>query len=324
MISERNGPLTPRVPLPSPVAPISDGAWISSVTGSGYNALFTSISFAPGDLVLITRRYAAALFAAPLFAQGPQAASGDTEWASFITWLKGTSPEAYRGFQDQLGGYRTTVLAAGTSPADADALIARLTKRMAGGNEADWLALTFDRIYSRGDDRLTRTPNAFLVDTIKGQRPGKALDIGMGEGRNAIYLAQQGWQVTGLDLSEVGVRMANARARELSVTIDARIQDIDKFEMGTAQWDLVCLLYFPIPESLRHLHDRIAKALKPGGNVIIEGLGSAGQVDALLAAWAEWKPTKLSLRVLEFRERTGRGDWGGSGRVSRMLLQKPT
>jgi SAM-dependent methyltransferase len=257
-----------------------------------------------------------------MFAQGPSTAS-DAEWGSFISWLKGTSPEAFRGFQDQLAGYKTAVLAVGKSPAEVDALIARLTKRMAGGNEADWLALTFDRIYSRGDDRLTRTPNAFLVETIKGVRPGKALDIGMGEGRNAIYLAQQGWEVTGLDLSEVGLKMANARARELGVRIDARIQDIDKFEMGAAQWDLVCLLYFPIPEALRHLHDRIAKALKPGGNVIIEGLGGSGQVDALLAAWAEWKPTKLTLRVLEFRERAGRGDWGGSSRVSRMLLQKP-
>ena len=100
------------------------------------------------------------------------------------------------------------------------------------------------------------------------------------------------------------------RARELGLRINARVQDIDQFEMGVDQWDLVCLLYFPIPERLRHLHQCITNALKPGGHVLVEGVGGGGEIDALLAAWSEWKPMKLTLRLLEFRERPGRDDWG--------------
>ncbi len=56
--------------------------------------------------------------------------------------------------------------------------------------------------------------NQFLAEAIKGRQPGKALDIGTGEGRNALFLAGQGWEVTGFDISDVGVRMARDEAKE--------------------------------------------------------------------------------------------------------------
>ena len=56
--------------------------------------------------------------------------------------------------------------------------------------------------------------NKFLAETIKGRKPGRALDIGMGEGRNALFLATQGWEVTGFDISDVGVQLAREAAQE--------------------------------------------------------------------------------------------------------------
>jgi len=52
------------------------------------------------------------------------------------------------------------------------------------------------------NQNFKRSPNSLLVEAVKGRRPGSALDVGMGEGRNAIYLAKQGWHVTGIDRAE--------------------------------------------------------------------------------------------------------------------------
>jgi hypothetical protein len=119
----------------------------------------------------------------------------------------------------------------------------------------------------------------------------------------------------------VGIALAKETARHLGLRINAVIKDVGSFDLGTAQWDLVCLLYFPIPEALNDLHQRIPTALKPGGYVIIEGLGGRGDVEALLQAWEKWKPMKLTLVRLEYGE--GKSDWGSTGRVSRILLQRP-
>jgi 2-polyprenyl-3-methyl-5-hydroxy-6-metoxy-1,4-benzoquinol methylase len=102
----------------------------------------------------------------------------------------------------------------------------------------------------------------------------------MGQGRNAIFLAQQGWDVTGLDLSELGVAEAKERARKLDVRIDARVQDVYRFDFGESQWDLICLLYFIIRASQSGLYQRLAAARKPGGRVIVNINGSSPIIKA--------------------------------------------
>jgi len=62
--------------------------------------------------------------------------------------------------------------------------------------------------------------NKFLAETIRGRKPGRALDIGMGEGRNALFLATQGWEVTGFDISEVGVQLARAAAQKKGLKVE--------------------------------------------------------------------------------------------------------
>src|SRR5262245_3309489 len=74
--------------------------------------------------------------------------------------------------------------------------------------------------------------NTFLAERIKGRKPGTALDIGIGEGRNALFLATQGWEVTGFDISDVAVTLAQEAAQQRGVKIKALVEDADRFDYG--------------------------------------------------------------------------------------------
>ena len=75
---------------------------------------------------------------------------------------------------------------------------------------------TYNITYGKNEDGVYNpAPNAFLVEVARDLKPGRALDVGMGQGRNAIYLAQQGWNVTGVDISDEGIRQAKEQARKL-------------------------------------------------------------------------------------------------------------
>ncbi len=259
-------------------------------------------------------------FLASCFLWG-QTGADDAEWSRFLSWLK-ASGQAFRGgVLGLLAAYREKLTAEGMAAPDADALVARVQLRTR--NDPEFTRLNFNRIYSMGIDGRhalrTAEPNRFLIETVATLQPGRALDVGMGEGRNAIYLAQKGWDVTGIDLSDVGIAKARERARSLGLRINAVVEDVNRFPFGAAQWDLICLLYFVIDESMPNLRQRIATALKPGGLAIAEGVGSGGTLDALLQAWSKWQPVKLRLLRLEYLD--GPSEWGGTG-IGRLLLQK--
>ncbi|UOQ98908.1 methyltransferase domain-containing protein [Hymenobacter sp. 5317J-9] len=113
---------------------------------------------------------------------------------------------------------------------------------------------------------LNEKPNALLVETAKGLPPGTALDADMGEGRNAIYLAQQGWRVTGVDIAEKALAYAQARARKLGVPLTTEVADMATYDWGTNKWDLIVLSY----AGGRDYAARVMRALKPGGLVVLE------------------------------------------------------
>src|SRR6185369_1228421 len=112
--------------------------------------------------------------------------------------------------------------------------------------------------------------NKFLAEAVKGRPPGKALDIGMGQGRNSLFLAALGWEVTGFDISEVGVKQAQAEAAKRGLKIDARVGDVDKFDYGKARWDLVLGLY--MHEYLARNAGKVVASLKPGGLLVVEAI----------------------------------------------------
>ncbi|HSW48688.1 MAG TPA: methyltransferase domain-containing protein, partial [Bryobacteraceae bacterium] len=90
----------------------------------------------------------------------------------------------------------------------------------------------FDRTYSSDAPRFRTDPNALLVEAVRDRKPGRALDVHMGQGRNAVYLASQGWDVTGFDFSEEGVRAAREAARQAGVPLTAIVRRHEEFDFG--------------------------------------------------------------------------------------------
>jgi 2-polyprenyl-3-methyl-5-hydroxy-6-metoxy-1,4-benzoquinol methylase len=91
----------------------------------------------------------------------------------------------------------------------------------------------YNSIYSGRDGiPFPRNPNRFLVEMTKGLKPGWALDVGMGRGRNSIYLAKQGWEVTGFDASGEGVRLAQSEADRLGLKLSASVATFEQFDFG--------------------------------------------------------------------------------------------
>lgn len=112
--------------------------------------------------------------------------------------------------------------------------------------------------------------NAFLARMTEGRTPGRALDIGTGEGRNALFLASQGWAVTGFDASAAGVKAALTEADKRHVRLTAVVADVDTFDYGREQWDLVVGLY--MHDMLTRHAGAIAASLTPGGLLVVEGM----------------------------------------------------
>jgi 2-polyprenyl-3-methyl-5-hydroxy-6-metoxy-1,4-benzoquinol methylase len=103
--------------------------------------------------------------------------------------------------------------------------------------------LAQSRLKFRCDDASTRIahtrdgvplslPRAALAPRRVASRPGTALDVAMGQGRNAVYLAQQGWRVTGFDVADEGAKIARAAAQRLGVTLEAVVASNEQFD-----WD---------------------------------------------------------------------------------------
>jgi 2-polyprenyl-3-methyl-5-hydroxy-6-metoxy-1,4-benzoquinol methylase len=115
-------------------------------------------------------------------------------------------------------------------------------------------------------------PNRFLVAEVDGLEPGRALDLACGAGRNAVWLAEQGWTVTGADFSDVALENARGLAAERRVEVDWVQADVREWEPSAGAFDLIAVLYLQIPaEELRPVLARAAGAVAPGGTLLVVG-----------------------------------------------------
>lgn len=113
---------------------------------------------------------------------------------------------------------------------------------------------------------LGEEANPFLKRSIRFLPRGKALDIAAGEGRNAVFLAQRGFDVDAVDLSSVGLEKARILAKGMGVKIHTLVADLDTFEIETGRYDLIANFYY----LNRRFIARIKKGLKQGGKIIFE------------------------------------------------------
>jgi SAM-dependent methyltransferase len=113
--------------------------------------------------------------------------------------------------------------------------------------------------------RVVYEPNGFLASVAEKRKPGAVLDIAMGQGRNALMLADRGWEVTGFDISDVAVGMALAQAKIRGLKLNAVVADGEKFDFGVDRWDMVVSVYTGISR-----FDDVLRSLKPDGIWVVE------------------------------------------------------
>jgi len=153
--------------------------------------------------------------------------------------------------------------------------------------------LYWDQRYASSELVWTGDANHTLVAETKGLLPGYALDLASGEGRNAIWLAEQGWSVRAVDFSSVATEKATrlAKSRHVDHKVDFETADLRVFAPGLQYYDLVTLLYLQIPRAeLNPILVKAASAVAPGGTFLLvahdsenleHGFGGPQQADML-------------------------------------------
>lgn len=128
-------------------------------------------------------------------------------------------------------------------------------------------AAHWDARYSDSTSMWGAGPNIWVADRLDSMPPGHALDLGCGEGRNAMWLAQRGWTVTAVDFSAVAVD--NGRAASGALPIDWVVADVVNFQPSDP-FDLVMLVYLQLPEpQLRRVLHNAASVLTVGGTLLL-------------------------------------------------------
>lgn len=114
-------------------------------------------------------------------------------------------------------------------------------------------------------------PNNFLEENVSFIPKGKVLTLAEGEGRNAVFLAKQGFTVTAVDASRVGLEKAKKLAQENKVTIDFVHADLEQYLIGENQWDGIVSIFCPLPSVARKkLHKKVVAGLKKNGVFLLE------------------------------------------------------
>lgn len=174
------------------------------------------------------------------------------------------------------------------------------TKYVFGKKPAKFLAQNFDYI-----------PNE-----------GKVLDMGMGEGRNAVFLARKGYKVTGIDISSVAVKKAKMLAEEYGVRINTIVASMNKYKIPDGSFDAIICFYYVD----RELHNKMLSWLRPGGVLIYEShtdlqktvKGNERYDEAYLLQPSELLTMFKGMRILKYEEPLHTGEFTAS-----IILKKP-
>jgi SAM-dependent methyltransferase len=159
-------------------------------------------------------------------------------------------------------------------------------------------AAAWDERYAAAGMVWSATPNQFVAAELAGLRPGRALDLACGEGRNALWLAERGWQVTAVDFSRVALDKGRALQERHPRGRDLRVEwvlgDALTYDAGRAAYDLVVLAYLQLVADQRRTAVRRAfGSLRPGGTFFLvahdasnltEGTGGPTDPEVLFTA----------------------------------------
>jgi SAM-dependent methyltransferase len=234
---------------------------------------------------------------------------GESEYAEFVKWQK--APEnSTLAWESAIEKYAAKLKSEGRTEKDIEGTITIISAR----DEAT----LYDPIFAK-PPKFRTGPNQLLIEAVKNLVPGNALDVGMGQGRNSIYLAQRGWKVTGFDVAKVGLAHAERLASAAGVQIKAVHASDTEFDFGVDRWDLIAIIY---PIEKRSVY-RVRKALKKGGLVVLE----CGHKDAGSAPF-EYDTNELlrifeGFRILKYEDVIAEHEWARKElRLVRLIAQK--
>ena len=245
-------------------------------------------------------------------------------WRAFVEWLP-KAPRVDGPPSALFNTYRDQLIKAGISTQEADQRL-DVIQRMHRERPDAWRVM-FNNIYTSKTPGHATEPNALLISTVEGRKPGRALDIGMGQGRNSVFLALKGWDVTGFDLSDEGIATARRNAERAGVKINAIQGTEDAFDYGTEQWDLIVFVYEPFPITTAAYVQRLHRSLRAGGLIVIESFGeeeSAKNRPTTAIDPGRLLPAFKDFRPLHYQDVVGVPDWGGPKprRLVRMVVEK--
>lgn len=183
----------------------------------------------------------------------------------------------------------------------------------------------WNKVFASSDAAFNRKPNAFLMESVQGKTPGTALEIGMGQGRNTIAVAKLGWDVTGIDISDEGLRQAMAEAKKENVNIHPVLASADDFDYGTNRYDLIFATFEH--QIVTDNAAKIVQALKPGGMVVVEGFQRdfSKQIGRSLGHDVNELPRVFDkLRIVYYEDTVGPADWnhGKPSPIVRFIARK--
>ncbi|MDH5707030.1 MAG: methyltransferase domain-containing protein, partial [Candidatus Aminicenantes bacterium] len=253
--------------------------------------------------------------------------AGDEKiWEQFKLWIT-AHPEAA-----SLKAYQDKLTEDGLSQEEIKRHM-EVIRRIFTENPEKGVEITYDRIFSKpltGDmekDGFNSNPSEFMMESVKGLQPGTALDVGAGQGRNSVWLAQQGWDVTGIDISGVGLAAATANAEKAGVKIKTVKTSYQDFDFGMEKWDLIVMILSWAPVSDPNFVAQLNASLRPGGAVVFEHV--------LITEKQSFPPVVHGLppnallkhfsgfHIQKYEEGVWQGDWGGPpAELVRMIARK--
>jgi len=157
------------------------------------------------------------------------------------------------------------------------------------------------------------TPNEFFAGQLTLLKPGTLLLPGEGEGRNAVYAASLGWDVTAIDLAKAGKIKAEKLAAKFGVQVNYIVSNLVSIELPEEHYDLIALVYAHFPPELRaSIHQKMVRCLKIGGILALEGFSkkqlgnpSGGpKNEAMLFSKEELLSDFIGLKTLKIEEST--------------------
>ena len=259
----------------------------------------------------------------PLYIAAQMPPDAETVWKDFLDWYKATAAPALEPQE----AYRAKLLKDGVPEAEAlrrSALVGRLAVE-----RTEALEIWFNYVFTREKPVFRTEANALLVETAKDLKPGRVLDVAMGQGRNALWLASQGWNVTGFDISGEALAEAQAAAKKSGVKIETIQSGWQTFEFGTEQWDLIVLSYAFVPIWDSAFVARLRASLKKDGVVVFEHFlrtGPDSLVPRFIGAPEVNELPRVFLpgfRILRYEDTLALSDWfPNKAPLARMVARK--